>query len=148
MRLIKIIDKNITQGRLYSLAGRTDDVCTLDLREGSDSFEKYGPKVTVEFLYTQNERKMLESHLINMKPSDEIVKAKLDILFPNLKEDNYSEEIKNNVIKENKLDNEAQRKANIIKMKEIYNNLNQSYYFNDALDNNNIDNQKVNELFL
>jgi len=92
-----------------------------------------------------NERKMLESHLINMKPSDEIVKAKLDILFPNLKEDNYSEEIKNNVIKENKLDNEAQRKANIIKMKEIYNNLNQSYYFNDALDNNNIDNQKVNE---
>ena len=61
---------------------------------------------------------MLESHLINMKPSDEIVKAKLDILFPNLKEDNYSEEIKNNVIKENKLDNEAQRKANIIKMKQ------------------------------
>jgi hypothetical protein len=29
--MFEIIDKNITQGRLYSLAGRTDDVCTLDL---------------------------------------------------------------------------------------------------------------------
>jgi len=33
--LFEVIDKNITQGRLYMLAGKTDDVCTLDLREGS-----------------------------------------------------------------------------------------------------------------
>ena len=35
------------------------------------------------------------------------------------------------------MDKDAKRKANIIKMKEIYNNLNQSFYFNDAIMENN-----------
>lgn len=58
--IFEIVDKNITQGRLYTLAGKTDDVCTLDLREGSEIYEIFGPKVTVEFVYTQKERRMLE----------------------------------------------------------------------------------------
>ena len=58
--LFEIVDKKITQGSLYMLAGRTDDVCTLDLREGSEIYEIFGPKVTVEFVYTQKERRMLE----------------------------------------------------------------------------------------
>ena len=33
---------------------------TLDLREGSEIYEILGPKVTVEFVYTQKERRMLE----------------------------------------------------------------------------------------
>lgn len=59
--VFEIVDKNITQGRLYMLAGRTDDVCTLHLREGSESYEKYGPRITVVFVYTHNERKLLEN---------------------------------------------------------------------------------------
>lgn len=58
--MFEYMTENITQGSLYRLAGRTDDVCTLDLREGSEIYEIFGPKVTVEFVYTQKERRMLE----------------------------------------------------------------------------------------
>ena len=79
-----------------------------------------------------NERRILESHLVNYKGNEKEVKQKLDIMFPNLKGENKSDE--NN----KEMDKDAKRKANIIKMKEIYNNLNQSYYFNDAIvDSNN-----------
>lgn len=73
--LFEVIDKNITQGRLYMLAGKTDDVCTLDLREGSEIYEVFGPKITVEFVYTQKERRMLEEDCCSL---DEIpnIKAK------------------------------------------------------------------------
>ena len=79
-----------------------------------------------------NERKILESHLINVKPSEEEVKKKLDILFPNITEINQKEEEKNN--EEEK--NFDERKEKIIKMKEIYNNLNQSFYFSDTVNPN------------
>jgi len=95
-----------------------------------------------------NERRILESHLINYKPNDEEIKEKMDILFPDLKGENKLEEKENE-----KMDKDAKRKANIIKMKEIYNNLNQSFYFNDAImENNNKNNDKnsndknINEL--
>ena len=95
-----------------------------------------------------NERRILESHLINYKPNDEKIKEKMDILFPDLKGENKLEEKENE-----KMDKDAKRKANIIKMKEIYNNLNQSFYFNDAImENNNKNNDKnsndknINEL--
>ena len=95
-----------------------------------------------------NERKILESHLINYKPNDEEIKVKMDILFPDLKGENKLEDKENE-----KMDKDAKRKANIIKMKEIYNNLNQSFYFNDAImENNNKNNDKnsndknINEL--
>ena len=76
-----------------------------------------------------NERKILERHLINVKPSEEEVKKKLDILFPNITEINQKEEEKNN--EEEK--NFDERKEKIIKMKEMYNNLNQSFYFSDTI---------------
>ena len=95
-----------------------------------------------------NERRILESHLINYKPNDEEIKEKMDVLFPDLKGENKLEEKENE-----KMDKDAKRKANIIKMKEIYNNLNQSFYFNDAImENNNKNNDKnsndknINEL--
>ena len=95
-----------------------------------------------------NERRILESHLINYKPNDEEIKEKMDILFPDLKGENKLEDKENE-----KMDKDAKRKANIIKMKEIYNNLNQSFYFNDAImENNNKNNDKnsndknINEL--
>ena len=95
-----------------------------------------------------NERRILESHLINYKPNDEEIKEKMDILFPDLKGENKLEEKENE-----KMDKDAKRKANIIKMKEIYNNLNQSFYFNDAImenNNKNIDknsnDKNINEL--
>ena len=95
-----------------------------------------------------NERRILESHLINYKPNDEEIKEKMDILFPDLKGENKLEEKETE-----KMDKDAKRKANIIKMKEIYNNLNQSFYFNDAImENNNKNNDKnsndknINEL--
>lgn len=73
--LFEVVDKDITQGRLYLLAGRTDDVCTLDLREGAEIYEIFGPKVTVEFVYIQKERRMLEedSTSLDMIPN---IKAK------------------------------------------------------------------------
>ena len=76
MTMFEYMTENITQGSLYRLAGRTDDVCTLDLREGSDIFQIFGPKVSVEFMYTQRERKMLENdnNCLDVVPN---IKAKL-----------------------------------------------------------------------
>ena len=78
-----------------------------------------------------NERKILESHLINVKPTNKEVKEKLDILFPDL-DGNQKEEEKANEEEKN-LDKDAKRKATIIKMKQMYNNMNQSFYFNDTV---------------
>ncbi len=64
--MFECIKENITQGRLYELAGKTDDVCTLYLLEGTESFEKYGPMITVEFIYTQKERKQLEEDVTSL----------------------------------------------------------------------------------
>ena len=82
-----------------------------------------------------NERKILESHLINVKPTNKEVKEKLDLLFPNIAGINQKEEEKNKEEDEEdkNLDKDAKRKATIIKMKEMYNNLNQSFYFSDTI---------------
>ena len=85
-----------------------------------------------------NEKKILESHLINYKGNEKEVQKKLDLLFPNLKGENKTEENK-------EMDKEEKRKANIIKIKEIYNNLNQSFYFNDAIGENNNNNKDLND---
>jgi hypothetical protein len=82
-----------------------------------------------------NERKILESHLINVKPTNKEVKEKLDILFPNIEDNSPKEEEENNEQEDEdkNLDKDAKRKATIIKMKEMYNNLNQSFYFSDTI---------------
>ena len=80
-----------------------------------------------------NERKILESHLINVKPSNKEVKEKLDLLFPNIEENNQKEEEKNIEEEDKNNDKDAKRKAAIIKMKEMYNNMNQSFYFSDTV---------------
>ena len=82
-----------------------------------------------------NERKILESHLINVKPTNKEVKEKLDILFPNIEDNSPKEEEENNEQEdeEKNFDKDAKRKATIIKMKEMYNNLNQSFYFSDTI---------------
>lgn len=74
--LFEIANDTITQGRLYALAGKTDDVCTLYLREGSESYEKFGPTVTVMLLYTHNERKLLEKDATSMD-NEPNIKAKV-----------------------------------------------------------------------
>jgi DNA repair exonuclease SbcCD ATPase subunit len=78
-----------------------------------------------------NERKILESHLINVKPSDKEVKEKLDLLFPNLDGQNQKEDEKNNEVEDN--NSELKRKKTIMKMKNKFNNLNQSFYFSDTV---------------
>ena len=77
--LFEIVDDTITQGRLYTLAGKTDDVCTLHLREGSESYEKFGPTVTVVFLYTQDERKLLDKDATSL---DNKLNIKAKVLVP------------------------------------------------------------------
>ena len=79
--IYEIVDENITQGRLYMLAGRTDDVCTLDLREGSEIYEIFGPKVTVAFVYTQKERRMLEEDSTSLDGIPNIKAKGLVFLF-------------------------------------------------------------------
>lgn len=73
--MFEYLTRDITQGSLYKLAGQRDDVCTLDLREGSEVYEMFGPKVTVVFIYTLEERKKLEAdpNCLNDVPN---VKAK------------------------------------------------------------------------
>ncbi len=73
--MFETISENITQGRLYELAGRTDDVCTLDFTDGSDSFERYGSQLTVEFVYTQKERRSLVDDITSLD-SDPNIKVK------------------------------------------------------------------------
>ena len=87
-----------------------------------------------------NERKILESHLVNYQPNDPEVKKKLDLIFPDLQGHNKSEENKEN----EKMNEDTKRKENIIKMKEIYNNLSKNYYLNDANKNTNNNKKKKN----
>ena len=90
-----------------------------------------------------NERKILESHLVNYGPKDEEVKEKLDDLFPDIKGENKNEDIKD----KEKIDNDEKRKENIIRMKNLYNNLNQSFYLNEENKNSNSElNKGINEL--
>ena len=79
--MFEYITENITQGRLYEFAGRTDDVCTLDLREGSEVFDLFGPKVTVEFVYTQEERRILEAELTSLDNVPNVKAKGLVFLF-------------------------------------------------------------------
>ena len=113
-----------------------------------------------------NERKIIESHLINVKPTNKEVKEKLDILFPNIVDNNPKEDEEKNAEddEDKNFDKDAKRKATIIKMKEMYNNLNQSFYFSDTIntaptidDNkfvtvesakNELENKGINELKL
>lgn len=90
--MFETISENITQGRLYELAGRTDDVCTLDFIEGSDSFEQYGSQITVEFVYTHKERKALEED-ITCLDSVPNIKAK-GLVFSNENGRDIIEELK------------------------------------------------------
>jgi len=90
-----------------------------------------------------NERKILESHLVNYGPKDEEVKEKLDDLFPDIKGENKNEDIKD----KEKIENDEKRKENIIRMKNLYNNLNQSFYLNEENKNSNSElNKGINEL--
>ena len=97
-----------------------------------------------------NERKILESHLVSYQPNDPEVKKKLDLIFPDLQGHNKSEVNKDN----EKMNEDTKRKENIIKMKEIYNNLSKNYYLNDANKNtnnnknekNSNENKEINEL--
>ena len=86
-----------------------------------------------------NERKILESHLINVKPTNKEVKEKLDFLFPNIDGTTQKDDDQNNEEEKN-IDKDLKRKETIIKMKEKYNNLNQSFYFNDTINIGNIGN--------
>lgn len=79
--MFEYMTDNITQGSLYKLAGRTDDVCTLDLREGSDIFQIFGPKVTVVLIYTQRERKMLENDFNSLDDVPNVKAEWLNSLF-------------------------------------------------------------------
>ena len=90
-----------------------------------------------------NERKILESHLINVKPTNKEVKDKLDILFPNLDGNVQKEDDRNNDDDRN-FDKDAKRKATIIKMKEKFNAMNQSFYFYDTVNNVNSNNYNNN----
>ena len=90
-----------------------------------------------------NERKILESHLVNYGPKDEEVKEKLDDLFPDIKGENKNEDIKD----KEKIDKDEKRKENIIRMKNLYNNLNQSFYLNEENKNSNSElNKGISEL--
>ena len=69
-----------SQEQLYLCGGRDDSVFSLNLREGSDDYRKYGDLTTVCFVYTREERKQLEQNPAVY--NDQIfIKAKL--LVPN-----------------------------------------------------------------
>ena len=80
-----------------------------------------------------NERKILESHLVNYFPNEPEVKEKLDLIFPDLQGQNKNEENKDN----EKMDENIKRKENIIKMKEIYNSISKNFYLIDENKSNN-----------
>ena len=75
------LTEKITQGSLYALAGRRDDVCTLDLREGSEVYNLFGPKVTVVFVYTQEERRKLDAELTSLDDVPNVKAKGLVFLF-------------------------------------------------------------------
>ena len=65
-----------TQAQLYAYGGRDDSVFTLTLRENSESYKKYGNLLTVCFVYTRDERKVLESDITSLD-QEPCVKARL-----------------------------------------------------------------------
>lgn len=73
--MFEYLSDNITQGKLYEFTGKTDEVCTLYLLEGTDSYEKFGSSVTVVFIYTQKERRLLEENITGLDQEPNI-KAK------------------------------------------------------------------------
>lgn len=75
------LTEKITQGSLYALAGRRDDVCTLDLREGSEVYNLFGPKVTVVFVYTQEERRKFDADLTSLDDVPNVKAKGLVFLF-------------------------------------------------------------------
>ena len=79
--MFEYLTENITQGSLYASAGRRDDVCTLDLREGSEVYNLFGPKVTVVFVYTQEERRKLDAELTSLDDVPNVKAKGLVFLF-------------------------------------------------------------------
>lgn len=79
--MFEYLTEKITQGSLYALAGRRDDVCTLDLREGSEVYNLFGPKVTVEFVYTLEERRKLDADLKSLDDLPNVKVKGLVFLF-------------------------------------------------------------------
>lgn len=69
-------ENGFTQKDLYLKAGRNDNVCTLTLKKGSDSYNKFGELLTVRLRYNLKERQALEND-INALNSDPNVKAEL-----------------------------------------------------------------------
>lgn len=69
-------EDGFTQAQLYTYGGKNDSVFTLTLREGSEGYQKYGSLITVNFVYTRDERKMLESDVTSLDQEPRI-KAKL-----------------------------------------------------------------------
>ena len=59
MQLYKKPD-GFTQEDIYTLCGRDDSVTTISLKPDSDGYLAYGEDVTVCFVYTSKERKLLE----------------------------------------------------------------------------------------
>ena len=106
-----------------------------------------------------NERKKLESHLITVKPSNKEVKEKLDLMFPDLKENdekkidegnNNLNENSNKDSEENFSPSESQkslrtvRKETILRMKNIYDENKNNSINNDG---NNIEmKRKISEI--
>ena len=55
--------KGFTQHQIYELAGAKDYVSTITFAPDSDSAQKYGQSLTVNFIYTLKERKLLENDI-------------------------------------------------------------------------------------
>lgn len=68
--------EGFTQEQLYTCGGRNDSVFTLLLRPDSDSYRKYGERLTVCFVYTREERKTLEENPSALD-NEPYIKAKL-----------------------------------------------------------------------
>jgi len=81
-------DTGFLPSQIYEYVGKNDGVATLSFRPDSDMFEKYGDSITVSFVYTQLERRALETDL---KAFDETNNVKARNLLPNAESDNSEE---------------------------------------------------------
>jgi hypothetical protein len=54
---------NYTLEKIYDLVGRNDYTSTITFRSNSQSEKLYGNKLTIVFLYTQQEREGLENNI-------------------------------------------------------------------------------------
>jgi hypothetical protein len=81
-------DSGFLPSQIYKYVGKNDGVATLLFRHDSDMFKMYGSSLTVSFVYTQLERKALETDL---KAFDETNKVKARNLLPNAESDNSEE---------------------------------------------------------